>query len=201
MEYVRWRTCVEAVTKFFDGVYWVFMTMCKLFFIAMVVITSYVVFNRYVIKDSLTWGEPIVLMCMVYMSLGSAALAIRKDTHIRMQIIDFIAPKTFTRIMRGAAHVSIFAFGIFMIIYGWQFSMLAKRNFMTGVGIRSMWLYLAAPFSGTAVVLMEIERFINFIYRIRHGLTLEAETIAEQSEHLVEDAIHEHEMQEAEEKH
>lgn len=182
---------MNHVTKFFDAVYWFFMTTCKLFFIAMVAITAYVVFNRYVIKNSLVWGEPVVLMCMVYMSLGSAALAIRKDTHIRMQIIDYLAPKKFIQVMRGAAHVSIFAFGIFMIVYGWQFSMLAKRNLMTGVGITSMWLYLACPFAGIAVVLMEIERFINFCYRITHGQTLEAETIKEQSKHMAEEAKHE----------
>lgn len=191
---------MNTVTKFFDAVYWFFMTVCKLFFIAMVVITAYVVFNRYVIKNSLTWGEPIVLMCMVYMSLGSAALAIRKDTHIRMQIIDYFAPKRFLQFVRGAAHVSIFLFGLFMIVYGWNFSMLAKRNIMTGVGITSMWLYLAAPFSGIAVIMMEIERFINFCYRVKHGQSLVTETLADQSKALVEETKHElEELEEHEE--
>jgi TRAP-type C4-dicarboxylate transport system permease small subunit len=54
-----------------------------------------------------------------------------------------------------------------------------------------MWLYLACPFAGIAVVLMEIERFINFCYRITHGQTLEAETIKEKSKHMVEEAKHE----------
>lgn len=179
---------MNTVTKFFDAVYWFFMTICKLFFIAMVGITAIVVFNRYVIKNSLVWGEPVVLMCMVYMSLCSAALAIRKDTHIRMQVIDYFAPKQFIRFVRGAAHVTIFTFGLFMIVYGWQFSMLAKRNLMTGVGITSMWLYLSCPFAGIAVVLMEIERFINFCYRVAHGQTLDMETLAVQSQQMAEQA-------------
>jgi TRAP-type C4-dicarboxylate transport system permease small subunit len=189
---------VNTVTKFFDAVYWFFMTICKLFFIAMVGITAFVVFNRYVIKSSLVWGEPVVLMCMVYMSLCSAALAIRKDTHIRMQIIDYFAPKQFIRFVRGAAHVTIFAFGIFMIVYGWKFSMLAKRNLMTGVGITSMWLYLACPFAGVAVVLMEIERFINFCHRVAHGQTLDMVTLAIQSQQMAEEAKQELAMQKEE---
>ena len=83
---------MEKVTKFFDWVYWFFMTTCKLCFIGMVSITAFVVFNRYIIKGSLVWGEPVVLMFMVYMSLISAALAIRKDTHIRMAVIDMLVP-------------------------------------------------------------------------------------------------------------
>lgn len=179
---------MKWVTKFFDGVYFFFMTSCKLAFIAMVIITSYVVFNRFVIKNSLVWGEPVVLMCMVYMSLVSAALAIRNDTHIRMSVIDFIAPEKVLAIMSAVAHIFIFAFGLFMIVYGWQFSLLAGRNIITGVGIRSMWLYLTCPFAGIAICLMEIERCINFFDRLHRGVKLHNITVADEAELLVEDA-------------
>lgn len=179
---------MKWVNKFFDGVYCFFMTSCKLAFIGMVIITAYVVFNRFVIKNSLVWGEPIVLMCMVYMSLVSAALAIRSDTHIRMSMIDFIASEKFISVVSAIAQVFIFGFGLFMIVYGWQFSMLAGRNVITGVGIKSMWLYLTCPFAGVAICLMEIERFINFFDRLRRGVTLHSTTVADEAEMLVEDA-------------
>jgi TRAP-type C4-dicarboxylate transport system permease small subunit len=97
------------------------------------------------------------------MSLISAALAIRQDTHIRMTIIDFILPEKGVEILKGLAHLCIFAFSFFMIIYGWKFSMLAGKNVITGVGIKSMWLYLAVPIAGVALALMGIERFLNYI--------------------------------------
>lgn len=155
------------MTKFFDIVYHIFMSFCKLCFIGMVGITSYVVFGRYVLKSSPVWGEPIVLMCMVYMSLISAALAIRKDTHIRMTIIDFLVPEKVVEVLKGIAMTCIFGFSIFMIIYGWKFSMVAGKNVITGVGIKSMWLYLSVPLAGIALLLMEIERFLNFIIRLK----------------------------------
>jgi TRAP-type transport system small permease protein len=179
---------MKLVTKFFDGVYWFFMFTCKLAFIAMVGITSYVVVNRFFIKHSLVWGEPVVLMCMVYMSLISAALAIRKDTHIRMTVIDFVAPEKVIAVMRGAAQVAIFGFGLFMIVYGWKVSMLAGRNIMTGVGIKSLWLYFACPVSGVAMCLMEIERLINFFDRVRRGVSLQGITVADEAKAIVEDA-------------
>lgn len=178
---------MKRVTKFFDGVYWLFMTSCKLAFIGMVAITAYVVFNRFVIKHSLVWGEPVVLMCMVYMSLISAALAIRNDTHIRMSMIDFIAPEKVVSVMSATAHVAIFGFGIFMVFYGWQFSKLAGRNFITGVGIKSMWLYLSCPVAGIAVCMMEIERCINFFDRLRRGDTFHSNTVADDAQALVKD--------------
>lgn len=163
---------MAKVTKFFDFVYKFFMTICKIFFTLMVVLTSYVVFNRFVLKGSLPWGEPVILMCMVYMCMISASLAIRADTHIRMTIIDMIAPEKFVCVLRALAQVCIFAFSIFMIIFGWQFSMVAGRNVITGVGIKSMWLYLSVPLAGVALCLMEIERVINFFDRKKRGVTL-----------------------------
>ncbi len=179
---------MAKITRFFDYIYAFFMTTCKIAFIAMVAICAIVVANRYVIKSQMTWGEPIVLMCMVYMSLVSAALAIRKDTHIRMQIVDFICPQKAISVFRAFAQVLIFGFGIFMIIYGWQFTVLAGRNVMTGVGIRSMWLYVACPVAGVAMCLMEIERFINFIDRIKRGVMLDEDTLAANARALVEEA-------------
>ena len=179
---------MEYVTKFFDAVYWFFMFFCKICFIGMITIIAIVVSNRYIFKTNLVWGEPIVLMFMVYMSLVSAALAIRKDTHIRMSVIDYFAPKKVISFCRGAAHVCIFGFGIFMVVYGWKFALQARRNIMTGTKLTSMWLYLACPMGGIALCLMELERFINFCYRVKHGLTLENVTLADESKAMAEDA-------------
>lgn len=179
---------MKSVTKFFDLVYRFFMTTCQIAFVFMVIICFAVVTNRYVIKRPMAWGEPVVLMCMVYMSLVSAALAIRKDTHIRMQLIDFFLPKKAICFLRGAGQILIFLFGIFMIIYGAQFTQLAGRNIMTGVGIKSAWLYVACPVAGVAMCLMEGERFINCIDRIRRGVTLEEDTLEAQAKALVEEA-------------
>ncbi len=163
---------MAKVTKFFDIVYRFFMSVCKIFFAVMVLLTSYVVVNRFFIKAPLAWGEPIVLMCMVYMCMISAALAIRKDTHIRMTILDMILPEKAVCVFRALAQIGIFIFAIFMIIEGWKFSMLAGRNVITGVGIKSMWLYLSVPFAGVGLALMEIERAINFFDRRKRGVTL-----------------------------
>ncbi|MDR2444803.1 MAG: TRAP transporter small permease [Spirochaetaceae bacterium] len=178
---------MKRITQFFDVVYWIFMTTCKICFIAMVALTAYVVFNRYIVKSPLSWGEPVVLMFMVYMALVSAALAIRKDRHIRMQIIDFFMPRKVVAFFRGVAQVCIFFFGIFMIWNGCKFAVQAGRNLMTGVGIKSLWLYVAVPISGVAICLMEIERFINCIDRIKRGVMLEGGSIVEDAQKLVEE--------------
>ena len=160
---------MEKVTKFFDIVYMLFMTLCKLFFAGLVIVTAYVVCGRYVLKSSPSWGEELALMCMVYMSMISAALAIRKDTHIRMTIVDLFLPEKVVNFLKGFANVGIFFFSICMMYYGWQFSVLMGKSMMTGLRIQSRWLYLAIPVAGVALCLMEIERLIKFVYRMKGG--------------------------------
>lgn len=179
---------MDKVKKFFDFVYRFFMVTCQIMFVFMVAICFAVVVNRYVFKAPMSWGEPIVLLCMVYMSLVSAALAVRKDTHVRMQLIDFLVPKKVICVLRAIGQMLIFGFGVFMVIYGAQFTQLASRNLMTGVGIKSSWLYVTCPIAGVAMCLMEIERFINCIDRIRRGVTLEEDTLAAQAKALVEES-------------
>ena len=79
--------------KFYDGIYWLFMTFCKIVFIASIVITSYVVFMRFVMSKTPRWGEQAILMCMVYMALISASLAIRTDKHLRVVLIQYLFPQ------------------------------------------------------------------------------------------------------------
>jgi TRAP-type C4-dicarboxylate transport system permease small subunit len=139
----------------------------------MVLAIAIVVVNRFVFKVGIVWGEPVVLLFMTYVSLVSAALGIRRDTHIRMELVDSLFPIKFVRVLRAIAQIGIFAFGAFMLRYGWEFALIAGRNTMTGVGISSFWLYLACPIMGLAICIMEIERVINFFYRRKLGLTLD----------------------------
>ena len=67
------------------------------------------------------WGEQAILLCMVYMALISASLAVRTDTHIRVMLIDYLLPKRAIGFLKAMSHVMIFGFSLFMIIYGIQF--------------------------------------------------------------------------------
>ena len=104
--------------KFYDAVYWLFMSFCKLIYICSICITSYVVFCRYILHSTPRWGEQAILLCMVYMALISASLAVRTDTHIRVMLIDYVLPKQVISFLKAMSHVMIFGFSLFMIVYG-----------------------------------------------------------------------------------
>ena len=69
----------------YDKMYKLLMLICKLLLIADICITTESVIGRFVlvIPDP-AWSEEIVLILMSYMAVLSAALAIRRNAHIRM---------------------------------------------------------------------------------------------------------------------
>ena len=75
--------------RFYDILYQIIMVVCKLLLIADIAITSMAVAGRYIsfIPDPV-WSEEILLTCMNYMALISAAQAVHRGCHIRMTALD-----------------------------------------------------------------------------------------------------------------
>ena len=147
--------------KIFDYIYAFFVTACKLLLIITVVITAYLVFGRFVLHSQPVWGEEVVLMCITYMALISAALAIRDDSHMKMTVIEFLVPAKWISVLKICALIAILVFSLFMVIEGFKFAELMSLSKMTGLGIKTSWLYLAVPVSGIAMIIMVIEKFLE----------------------------------------
>lgn len=156
--------------KFYDAVYWLFLTFCKLLFIASICITSYVVFMRFVLSKTPRWGEQTILMCMVYMALISASLAIRTDKHLRVVLIQYVFPVSIRaramEVLHALSQVMIFLFSLFMIVYGYQFTQLMSRSVLSGIPIAKSWLYAAVPVAGVCMLLMQSERFLLLVMKL-----------------------------------
>ncbi len=148
--------------QFYNILYRIFMTFCQIIFVVSICITSYVVFCRYILQFTPRWGEQLILLCMVYMTMISASLAVRKDTHIRVTICDLFLPKKVITFLKYFGHFGIFIFSLFMIIAGIEFCGLMNNSIMSGLGIKQSYLYAAVPIAGIAMLLMESEKFILF---------------------------------------
>ena len=89
-------TTLDKIRPAYDITYKVVLFICKILLIADILITTMSVIGRYVpfIPDP-SWSEEVVLTCMSYMAVLSAALAIRRGAHIRMTAI-ITTPRTIT---------------------------------------------------------------------------------------------------------
>ena len=75
---------IDRIKPFYDLTYKVVLFVCKVLLVIDIAITSMAVAGRYIpfIPDP-AWSEEVVLTCMSYMAVLSAALAIRRGGHFR----------------------------------------------------------------------------------------------------------------------
>ena len=142
---------LDKIKPAYDITYKVVLFICKILLIADIAITTMSVIGRYVpfIPDP-AWSEEVVLTCMSYMAVLSAALAIRRGAHIRMTAFDVYLPKTVLKCLEILSDVAVFALGV----RGFYVSMPWLSRF---------WMYFPVPLAGVAMIIFEIEAVYNHI--------------------------------------
>ena len=163
---------LDKIKPLYDWIYKIMLVVCKILLIADILITSYAVLGRYVsfIQDP-SWSEEIVLMLMTYMAVLSAALAIRRNAHIRMTAFDNFLPKPFIVLTDFVSDIAIVILAVIMIKIGWQYATgLGSKGFFTSIPTLSKkWQFYPIPLAGIVMLFFEIERIYNGIKRIATG--------------------------------
>ena len=157
---------VDKIKPAYDITYKIVLFICKLLLTADLVITSVCVVGRYVpfVPDP-AWSEEVVLTLMSYMAVLSAALAIRRNAHIRMTAFDHYLPKSVIRVLDILADVAVLILGVVMITVGFSYAVHigAKGNYVSMPSVSKFWMYFPIPLAGIAMVVFEIEAVYNHI--------------------------------------
>lgn len=157
---------VDKLKPAYDVAYKVVLFICKLLLVADIVITSVCVVGRYVsfVPDP-AWSEEVVLTLMSYMAVLSAALAIRRNAHIRMTALDAYLPKSVVKALDILADVAVMVLAVVMITVGWKYAIGigAKGNYVSMPSVSKFWMYFPIPLAGIAMVVFEIEALYNHV--------------------------------------
>ena len=155
---------MQAMKKFYDIVYKIVMTICKLLLIADILITSTAILGRYIsfIPDP-SWSEEMVLTLMSYMAVLSAALAIRRKAHIRMTSFDKYLPEKLLQFMDLVADLAVCALAVVMLIYGWQYVASVKGFYPSIPTLSIRYKFYPIPLAGVVMIIFELEQIIDDI--------------------------------------
>ena len=108
---------LEKIKPLYDWTYKILMFICKILLIGDILITVWSVAGRYIpfITDP-HWSEEIVLTLMVYMTVLSASLSIRRMAHIRMTAFDKYLPKKALKCLERLADFAVRDVGVSFVI-------------------------------------------------------------------------------------
>lgn len=159
---------IDKMKPAYDMTYKIVLFLCKILLIVDILITSMAVAGRYIsfIPDP-AWSEEIVLTCMAYMAVLSAALAIRRGAHIRMTAFDTYLPKMLLKVLDLIADVAVFVLAMVMLIVGWQYAMQigGRGSYVSMPSLSRFWMYFPVPLAGVAMIIFETEAIYNHIKR------------------------------------
>ncbi len=160
---------IDKIKPAYDVAYKVVLFVCKLLLVADILITTMAVAGRFIpfIPDP-AWSEEVVLTCMAYMTVLSAALAIRRNSHIRMTAFDRYLPKKLLIGLDILADVAVLALAVVMIVVGWNYAVQigSIASYVSMPNISKFWMYFPIPVAGVAMLIFEIDAIYNHIKRI-----------------------------------
>ena len=155
--------------------YRVVLFLCKLLLVVDILITTMAVAGRYIsfIPDP-AWSEEVVLTCMSYMAVLSAALAIRRGAHIRMTAFDRYLPAKVVKSLDIIADLAVLALAAIMITVGWKYAtgIGSKGTYVSMPKVSRFWMYFPVPLAGVAMLVFEVEALYNHVksFFVKEGM-------------------------------
>ena len=155
--------------------YRVVLFLCKLLLVVDILITTMAVAGRYIsfIPDP-AWSEEVVLTCMSYMAVLSAALAIRRGAHIRMTAFDRYLPAKVVKSLDIIADLAVLALAVIMITVGWKYAtgIGSKGTDVSMPKVSRFWMYFPVPLAGVAMLVFEVEALYNHVksFFVKEGM-------------------------------
>ena len=168
---------IDKAKPSFDIAHKFVLFVCKILLIIDIAVTAMAVTGRYVafVPDP-AWSEEVVLSCMAYLAVLSAAIAIRKGAHIRMTALDPYMNKKVVKSLDVLADVGVMIFGFIMIVVGWRFAQTlgARGNYISMPSVSRFWMYFPIPLAGIAMVIFQTEVLYEHIkaFFVEEGKTV-----------------------------
>ncbi|WP_028610058.1 TRAP transporter small permease [Paenibacillus harenae] len=117
----------------------------------MTVIVTMQVVTRKFFNFVFFWSEEITLLLLIWFSFLGIAIGFRDRLHIAMDAFAKRLPKPFNRFLDVLIPLCNFGFGGFLVLNGWEFTMLMSNNSMTATGWSSSVMYVIMPITGIMI--------------------------------------------------
>ncbi len=153
-------------------------------FLAMVALTCWQVFTRYILGNPSSWSEELVSYLFAWMSLFGATLVVGERGHMNIPILVEKLNMGARKVLAIFSEVIACLFAVVILIYGgMQITTLAMGQMTSSLGVPVGVFYVVMPISG---VLMIIYTVLNIVDIMQGNINLDAVSEADQALENVE---------------
>jgi TRAP-type C4-dicarboxylate transport system permease small subunit len=129
--------------------------LCVLLLVGILAVMALGVFCRYVLNDSLSWTEEISRYGLVYITYLGCATGIRRQSHIRIDVIERVLPARLKRPLALLVDLLTGAFLAIMLVLTFRIIGILWASRSTAVQIPMGWVY-GALLAGFALSLVRL---------------------------------------------
>ena len=132
-----------------------------LLIVTMVLIVFAQVMTRKLFNFVFFWSEEVTLLCLTWFSFIGIAIGFREKLHIGMDMLENILPAKVLWLLDRVIDVATFGFGLYMIVYGTQFSILMSESTLPATKLPNSIQYIVVPFVGVLCCIYAVLQFLG----------------------------------------
>jgi TRAP-type C4-dicarboxylate transport system permease small subunit len=144
--------------------------------LAMTLVVAWHIFARYVLSDTPSWTEPIVLQLMSWFILLGAAVGVRESFHLGLDILVHRLNAGLARLVDLAILVLIACFGAAMAWYGAKLAIGTWTATIPVLGLPGGFDFLPLVAGGGLIAVFAVERLV--LTAVGEAPVAEGETLA-----------------------
>ncbi len=116
--------------------------------VAMIFIVCIAVFTRKLMSFVFPWSEEVTLLCLTWFTFMGIAIGFRERLHIGMDMLEGFFSQRTLEIWDRCIDVFTFFFGLYLVVYGWEFSWMMKDSILAATQLPNMVQYVVMPITG-----------------------------------------------------
>ncbi len=161
------NTFRNGITRILNG-------LAGISFLAMVLLTCWQVFTRYVLQNPSTWSEELVGYLFAWMSLLGASLVTCERGHMNIPIIVERFSEPIQKLLNCLGEVIAFLFSAVILVFGGvQITTLAMGQMTSSLGVPIGIFYIVLPLCGVLNMIYTVLNIIDIV----QGRTEEKEAV------------------------
>ncbi|MBP1745602.1 MAG: TRAP-type C4-dicarboxylate transport system, small permease component [Deltaproteobacteria bacterium] len=123
----------------------------------MLIFSIIAIFWRYVLNNSITWAEDVLLPCFVWVGLLGISVAFRSKSHINVESVLKLMPSRLARILSLIVEIMITIFSGYLTLEGMKVTIATKSMPWGMLQLSPSFFYVAFPICFFLITLYGID--------------------------------------------
>lgn len=162
------RSLMKTVSRITGAIATLALWIAGAGLVTMTAIVGWQVYGRYVLNQTPVWSEPVTLQLMGWFILFGAAVGVRENFHLGLDLMHHVLPKSIGRLMDIVSLTLMTIFGCAMSWYSTELVIGTWSATLPALGIPGGWDYMPLAIGGVLIAGFSVERLIETIIGIEH---------------------------------